>query len=81
MQRWEYKWIIFGHSIGERPTGKTGLFAQKTETVGMWHGHYDSKVAEIDEALAALGAEGWELVAVTLPASYDQWLYLKRPVG
>ncbi|MBM2811820.1 MAG: hypothetical protein HW416_2579 [Chloroflexi bacterium] len=64
MQRWEYKRVESYPYTFEVPSGETGLFGGlKMKSVsGPWIGVGDNRV-QIDEGLAALGGEGWELVA------------------
>lgn len=56
---------------------KRWQYKVETVKVSLWASKVEKQDAQIQERLARLGLEGWELVAA-VPYGYSQRLYLKR---
>lgn len=56
---------------------KRWQYKVETVKVSVWASKVEKQDAQIQERLARLGLEGWELVAA-VPYGYSQRLYLKR---
>jgi len=90
MQRWDYRSVLI--YVEPRIRTETGREVDGApETVSTWCTRIDGEPRRLDEVLAELGAEGWEMVT-SAPAEMmsggDQttrtyhpmvWLFFKRP--
>lgn len=56
---------------------KRWQYKVETVKISVWASKVEKQDAQIQERLARLGLEGWELVAA-VPYGYSQRLYLKR---